>query len=114
MSKFNEIKEKLAQEYANLEDQSIEEQERINKVILVTAAVCAAIAVQPIPFADIAVLTPIQGFMAMKIGKIKGFDISFDRSKEIVVELGGVVGMGIIAQQTVLSLYKIGLPFAGG
>ena len=114
MSKFEEVKQKLLMEYEALEDESINEQERVSKVILVTAAICAGIAVQPIPFADIAILTPIQAFMAMKIGKIKGFEFSQERAKEIVIELGGVVGMGFAAQQTVLTLYKIGLPFVGG
>lgn len=114
MTRFEIMKNKLAAEYAALDDQSVDERERGDKVILVTAAVCAGIAVQPLPFADIAILTPLQGFMAMKIANIKGFDFSRERAGEIVVELGGIVGMGFTAQQTVIALYKIGLPFAGG
>ncbi len=39
MSKFNEMKEKMATECAKLEDQSLDEQERINKVVIITAEV---------------------------------------------------------------------------
>ncbi|ACV63738.1 GTPase associated putative protein/domain-like protein [Desulfofarcimen acetoxidans DSM 771] len=114
MSKFEEVKEKLAREYAQLESSSCSEHESVDKIIMVTSALCAGIAVQPLPFADIAILTPLQAFMAMKIGKIKGFELSTWRSKEIIVELGGLTGMGFLAQQATISLYKLGLPFAGG
>jgi uncharacterized protein (DUF697 family) len=69
---------------------------------------------QPLPFADILVHTPVQAFMAMKIGDVKGFPISKKQAEDIVKELGGMVGLGLLAQQGITGLYKLGLPIAGG
>lgn len=114
MSAFNNMKEIVALKYSEVDKESSAESEKVQKVILVTSAICAGVAVQPLPFADIAILTPIQAFMAVKIGKAYGFDVTTESAAEILKELAGIVGMGWIAQQTVIGIYKLGLPFVGG
>jgi uncharacterized protein (DUF697 family) len=52
--------------------------------------------------------------MGWKIAKIRGIELTQEGALEVVKYIGGVVGMGWLAQQGVLGLYKIGLPFLGG
>ena len=86
----------------------------IDRVILVCSGVCAGIAIQPIPFADAFVLTPVEMIMVMKIGHLYGFSISKERATSIVKELAGVVGMGWISKNLILAGYKTFIPYAGG
>lgn len=115
MSIFEEYKEHLVGEFESItKEPDTGNDEKVTKVIMVCPGFCAVIALQPIPFADIFVLIPVQAMMVMKIASLKGFEISLERAKEIFLELAGTVGMGLASQQTVLILYKVGLPFFGG
>lgn len=86
---------------------------KVSRIKHMTCATCAAVAIQPIPFADIFILTPIQGLMAVKIANIHGIKISEQESTEIVKELFGLIGLGVMAQQFAIGLYKTVLPFLG-
>ncbi|HPN72409.1 MAG TPA: DUF697 domain-containing protein [Candidatus Omnitrophota bacterium] len=97
-----------------ISDKNITTSQKIDRIIHGTGMVCGIIAVQPIPFADIFILTPIQTVMVMNIGKVYGFDISQKKAHEVITEIAGVVGLGYLAQQTVIGLYKTIVPFAGG
>src|SRR5690606_6262665 len=88
--------------------------EKVTRICTVFGTTCAAVAVQPIPFADIFVLTPIQAFMGKKIADIRGYNISEAGAKEIFIELSGLVGLGFLSQQLVIGAYKTVLPFLGG
>ncbi|MCP3982485.1 MAG: DUF697 domain-containing protein [bacterium] len=87
--------------------------EKTARIKHVTCATCAAVAIQPIPFADIFILTPIQGLMGVKIANIHGIEITEQKSTEIVKELLGLIGLGVMAQQFAIGLYKTVLPFLG-
>ena len=84
---------------------------KVEKLLIFFSSVCAATAIQPIPFADILVLTPIQAYMGTLIANIRGYKFSLS---EIYQEIIGVLGLSFLAQQTAIGLYKIGLPFIGG
>lgn len=88
--------------------------EKVTRICTVFGTTCAAVAVQPIPFADIFVLTPIQAFMGKKIADIREYNISEAGAKEIFIELSGLVGLGFLSQQLVIGAYKTVLPFVGG
>ncbi len=88
--------------------------ERVRRSIHLTAGACAAVAIQPLPFADILVLTPIQATLAYKIARLRGQPVSREQARRVLAELGGVLGLGLLAQQTALGLYKLGLPGLGG
>lgn len=77
------------------------------------AAAGAAIAVVPIPVADFFIITPIQAGMVLWIGRRYGYQITPARAKEIFAELAGVVGLGYLAQQGLLTVYKF-IPVLGG
>lgn len=77
------------------------------------AAAGAAVAVVPIPVADFFIITPIQAGMVLWIGRRYGYQITPARAKEIFAELAGVVGLGYLAQQGLLAVYKL-IPVLGG
>lgn len=111
ITKSNELKSKLD---LLIEDPSLPTQFKIHSIITLTSATCAIVAVQPIPFADIFILSPIQVVMVTYLAKVIGLNLSNTKLKEILVYLTSCVGWGILSQQFILSLYKTIIPFAGG
>lgn len=86
----------------------------INNTIRLYSGTCAVLALQPFPFADIFILTPTQILMGEKIASLRGYEIKENSIKNILTEISGTIGMGIIAQQLVIGAYKTVLPFFGG
>jgi uncharacterized protein (DUF697 family) len=108
-------KKKLANEFFAIEKRDdLSDDEKVQHVIKISASVCAAVAIQPIPFADIFVLTPLQTLMGERIGSIRGFPISKKQSSDLIKEIAGVAGLGLLAQQLALGAYKVGLPGLAG
>lgn len=100
--------------YAIVNDPAIPYHTKINSVIALGSATCAIIAVQPIPFADIFILTPVQMVMIYYIAQvIMGEEAQIDINS-LLTTLAAVAGWGFIAQQIILGLYKTILPFMGG
>lgn len=101
-------------------NKDLSDDQKVHKIIIYTSCFCSVIAVQPFPFADIFILTPIQMIMAYLISKIrnktnnKNEIIAKEKIKEIFEEFGLVVLGGQTAQYIAITLYKIGLPFLGG
>lgn len=112
MSKFEDLKRQLMDEISI--DTKKSKEENISEILLVASGIAAAVAVQPIPFADFPILTAIEVVMVKRIGEVYGFAFSFDRTKEILIELGSVVGLAILAKNLILTGYKTVIPFAGG
>ena len=84
--------------------------EKVRKLLLRFSGLCGAIAVQPIPFAEIFVLTPIQLYMGTLIAEARGYKFSMS---QIFKEILGLIGLAYLAQQTAIGLYKTVLPFLG-
>lgn len=74
------------------------------------ATICAAIALQPIPIADVLVITPIQILLVQAIGRVYGVPLSPKTALEIATN----IGLGIVLQQIFIALVKAGLPLMGG
>lgn len=111
---INKAKEKLKVEVSDIENRTdLTDEEKVSQIITVFSTFCAAIAVQPIPFADFFVLTPIQGYMGKKLADIRGYNITEESTKEVFKELAGLVGLGFLAQQLAIGAYKTVLPFLG-
>jgi len=108
------LRQALEKSLRQSDDPRLSESARIKRIIFLTAAVCAGIAIQPLPFAEMLVFTPIQALMAMQIGNIKGFPISKKQAEDIIKELGGMVGLGLLAHHGIAGLTKLGLPATGG
>jgi uncharacterized protein (DUF697 family) len=97
-----------------VDDPSISEDAKIRVIINLTALTCAIVAIQPIPFADFFVLTPIQLAMVITMSRVMGMPVGKHGAREVIAYVAGVVGLGLLAQQTILGLYKTVIPFAGG
>lgn len=114
MGIIDNAKEKIKKEVSGIENRTdLTDEEKVSQIIKVFSVFCAAIAVQPIPFADIFVLTPIQGYMGKKLADIRGYDITEAGATEVFKELAGLVGLGFLAQQLAIGAYKTVLPFLG-
>jgi uncharacterized protein (DUF697 family) len=112
---IDRLKARIEREITGIEkrdDLSVEE--KVSRIIHIFSATCAGVAAQPIPFADIFVLTPIQAYMGTRLSAIRGMPISDAKANELLKEVLGTVGMGMLAQQAALGLYKVGLPFLAG
>ena len=105
----------IAQQHA---DEALKEK-RIRALIYSKAGVCAAIALAPIPIADILVLTPIQMAMVATIGHFHGVEVTPDRATELMGVMGAGVGLRGAARQLVRlvpgygSVVGAGIAFAG-
>lgn len=97
-----------------VEDPSISEKAKIRMIINLTALTCAIVAVQPIPFADVFILTPIQVAMVTTMSRVMGRPVGKHGAGEMLASILGVLGWGVLAQQTILGLYKTIIPYAGG
>ena len=84
--------------------------QKVDKLLIRFSAICAAVAVQPIPFADIFILTPIQLYMGTLIAEARGYKFTMS---QIYKEILGLIGLAYLAQQTAIGLYKTVLPFLG-
>ena len=89
-------------------------EEKVSRITHITCATCAGVAVQPIPFADIFVLTPIQAYMGSRIAAIRGVPVSESEASTIIKEILGVIGMSFAAQQIAIGIWKTLIPGAGG
>ena len=108
-------KEKIEAEITDIESRTdLSDDEKRSQIIHIFSVTCAAVAVQPIPFADIFVLTPIQAYMGVRLSAIRGMPLSDAEATDLLEEIAGTVGLGMLAQQAALGLYKIGLPFLAG
>ncbi len=95
-------------------DPALSREENADEVIKSAALLAGAVAVEPIPFADILLITPVQAKMVLHIGKIYGFDVTPERALEISRELGATVAYGLAARQVMRGIAKMALPLVGG
>ncbi|MET0593617.1 MAG: GTPase [Polyangiaceae bacterium] len=87
---------------------------RIRTLIYSKASVCAAVALAPIPVADILVLTPIQMAMVATIGYFHGVEVSADRAGELMGVMGAGVGLREAARQLVKLIPGYGMVVSAG
>ena len=109
------VKSKIETKITRIEHRTdLSEDEKRSEIINTFSISCAALAVQPIPFADIFILIPVQAYMGERLSSIRGMPLSEAEAKDLLKEIPGVIGLGMLAQQAALGLYKIGLPFLAG
>ena len=87
-----------------------DEQKRIavRDVITVASVASAALAVQPIPLVDLAILAPIHVGMVRAIGAIHGYRLD----AKAVLEMLSSLGASLLARAAVLSAVRL-VPFVG-
>jgi uncharacterized protein (DUF697 family) len=84
-------------------------EKRIRALIYSKAGVCAAVALAPIPVADILVLTPIQMAMVATIGYFHGVEVTAERATELMGVMGAGVGLREAARQLIKLVPGYGL-----
>ena len=91
----------------------LSQSQKANRIINLFAGVCAGIAIQPIPFADIFVLTPIQVLMGERLAAIWGVPVTESSISAVIKDIVKIGGMGLLSQQLAIGAYKTFLPFMG-
>ena len=71
-----------------------------------TTAICAAIGAQPIPLADLPVLTTLQVLMVSGIMYISGRERSLRAATEFIAALGANVGVGMLLREGTRAMLK--------
>src|SRR5262245_31823922 len=85
-------------DHASLEEKT----KAVRDVTVVCSVAAAAVAVQPVPLLDMALLAPIHVGMVQAIGRVHG--ATLDRKS--VVEILGTFGASIVTRGVVLSALK--------
>ena len=88
------------------------ERREVEALVRQRAALCAAIALEPVPLLDLAIVLPMHLEMVARIGKIYGFELSTARAKEIVLEFGGTVALTYVTRTAARSVLKF-IPVLG-
>lgn len=76
------------------------------------SGVAAAVALTPIPVADLWVLIGLQSVLVCLIASLSGRDISLETAREFVLSLGGMVGAGYVFRMVAQQASKL-LPGGG-
>ena len=88
-------------------------EEKANRIINLFAGVCSGVAIQPIPFADIFVLTPIQVLMGERLAAVWAVPVTESSGSTVIKDILKIGGMGFLSQQLAIGAYKTFLPFLG-
>jgi uncharacterized protein (DUF697 family) len=114
MNLLEKLKNTLGRQYFDIEARTdLSDDAKVAHIIKLSAAACAGLACQPIPFADYFILTPMQAFMGSRIAAIRGVPVTDASIAELIHEVLGAAGMGLVAQQLVIGAYKTFIPFWG-
>ena len=109
------VRAKVESEVFQIEHRTdLKDDEKVTKMVHYAAASCAGVAIQPIPFADIFILTPIQAYFGTRIAAIRGIPVSESEVSDQIKELIGIMGMGFMAQQLAIGVWKTVTFGAGG
>jgi len=77
------------------------------RVIETTSGVCALIGMEPIPVADLPILTSIQILMVMMVAYISGRDLSWSTAKEFLGAAGVHSGSAYVLREGARALVKL-------
>ena len=111
---IEKAKEYLKKNLVEIEKRDdLSQSQKSNRIIHLFSGVCAGIAIQPIPFADIFVLTPIQVLMGERLAAIWGVPVTESSISAVIKDILKIGGMGLLSQQLAIGAYKTFLPFMG-
>ena len=107
MADYREVFRRIAE--GDYDDAPAEEREEaVRKLIQVCSAAAAAVTVQPIPFLDTALISPIQIGMVQGVARIYGHRLD----KKSVLEMLSTFGASMVAQNVMMAAAKF-VPFLG-
>lgn len=112
---LSKARAKLEREVLEIEKRTdMTDDQKADRIVVIFSTACAGVAVQPIPFADIFILTPLQAYMGTRLAAIRGIRLSEQEATDVLKQLMGVVGMGLLAQQLGIAAAKVLFPIFGG
>lgn len=76
-------------------------------VVNMCSYACAVVSVSPIPFSDAVLMLPIQTAMVMTVGHIHGRKLTQAAAKDLVLELGTLIGVSFVARQGIKALLPV-------
>ncbi len=77
-----------------------------NHLVRSMTTVCAAIGIQPIPFADFPILTALQFAMISGIMHVSGRELGLKSATEFFAALGANIGLGLVFRETARAAVK--------
>jgi uncharacterized protein (DUF697 family) len=108
MPSYKDTLERILQ--GDYQDATPEERtQAVRDVINVCSVAAGAVAFQPIPFLDMALISPIQIAMVQGIGRIYGHRLD----QKAIIEMLSTFGASLLAQNAIMAAAKF-VPFAGG
>lgn len=103
-----DVAEKIKHNVSDIEAHTaLNEKEKVSRITHIACATCAAVGAQPIPFADIFLLASLQAYFASRIAAVRGVAISESDARDYIKGIFGMVGMGIVAEQFAIGVWKL-------
>lgn len=103
-----QVADKVKTNIADIEEHTaLNADEKVSRITHIACATCATVGIQPIPFADIFLLAGLQAYFASRIAALRGVVISESDAVDYIKGISGMVGMGILAEQVAIGLWKI-------
>jgi uncharacterized protein (DUF697 family) len=93
-------------ELARISRDRAHQREIVQVLVKSTAAICAAIGAQPIPLADLPILTTLQLLMVSGIMYVSGRERSLRAATEFIGAIGANVGAGMLLREGVRAILK--------
>ncbi len=107
MAAYSEILDRVMRgDYADASPE--ERRDAVHGVIQGCSVAASAVTVQPFPFVDAALITPIQIAMVQAIGRVHGHQLD----RKSVLEILSTLGASIVAQNAMMAAAKF-IPFLG-
>lgn len=103
-----QVAEKVRTNIADIEEHTaLNDDEKVSQITHIACATCAAVGLQPIPFADIFLLASLQAYFSSRIAAIRDVVISESDAVDYIKGISGMVGIGIIAEQIAIGAWKV-------
>lgn len=100
------VKRVIDADYSDATD--AEREQAVREVMEICATAAAAVTIQPIPFLDVALLSPIQIAQVQAVGRVYGYTLD----KKSVIEILSTFGASLVAQGAMMAAAKF-IPFIG-
>ena len=107
MEEKESITNKIKRQITEIEHRTdLTDDQKVHQITHISCATCAGLAIQPIPFADIFILSPTQAYFGTRIATIRGVPISDSEAVDLIKEIVGIIGMGLLAHQIAIGIWK--------
>ncbi len=113
-SRIEKAKKFLKENLVEIEKRDdLSQEEKAQRIINLFSGVCAGVAIQPIPFMDIFILTPLQVLMGERLAAIWGVPVKEASVGSVLKDISKIGFMGLGAMFFVTQSYKTFLPYFG-